>query len=1082
MVTPTIVGGELTLDYATTGTGVADITVRATDSEGLFVEDTFTVTVTEPSPSGGIIRIEAEDYKAGTNGVEYFDSTEGNSGNASEFTDDVDVEITSDTGGGFHIGYITKGEYLTYDVSIPEDGVYDIVFRVATPNTKSSEIEATIGGQSYTVSFSNTGGWQSFQNIVLSNVTLSAGSQELRLESTQFRGFNLNYIEFRPAGAVVNSGPTTSGLADVTVIENAPDTKINLLDIFADLEDGAAALSYNIVSNTDASLVTPTIVGGELTLDYATTGTGVADITVRATDNDGNSAEATFTATVVSPSPDDGVIRINGGGNALYDSSGNLWQADTFFEGGQPFAVADTTPIANTLDDSIYQTQRQGGAFSYQIPVVNGNYNINFHLAELNFNDFNQRLFDVSVEELLIFDDFDIYGEIKNAFLDGKNTAKVIQSPDTDTILVNVTDGSLDLDFTASLDEAVFTGIEIIPIEGAQIFITQSENNTRVEEIGLTDSYSIILNAQPTEDVKIDLQFDITQLDTSASSLIFTPSNWNIPQTIIVNAIDDALTEDTHFESISHTITTLDSAYSALSIPDVQVEIEDNDGNLPPIKWTKNNVQDSNIVLPQLTVGAWGPDGRLYVGSLTGEIRAYTFDDNYDVTTTESINVLTNLPNHEILGIAFNPFDSEPKIYVSHSQLYANNEPGFDSLTDFSPYSGQVSTIEKVNGEWITLPLITGIGVSNHDHGVNALDFDNEGNLLIAVGGNTNAGVADERIGGLDESPFTAAILKAEITKPDFNGQIEYELPPDTPIAPGLSFDPATSQGYGGYAVVKPGIDVLVYASGLRNPFDLVWSTKGFLYATDNGPNANFGDVSTGLDSQVPFEIDVLDETVLVEKDSYYGHPNRNRGRFDARQNVYYAPDEPSIAGVYTAPIAQTEASTTGITEYRATAFGSQLRGDLLVQRWQRNVLRINLSTDGTDALTPPERLFSISDGLDLLTGPGGAVVGIDLVDNEIEIAIPDETLLNPTAYDIFPWRAPYWGGQEFIIGGVNFDPNNTSVLIGGEEATITGVSSNRIKGIFPEQSLLLADSLLDVTVTSGGDITIIQDAFLPLG
>jgi parallel beta-helix repeat protein len=45
LVTPTFHGDDLVLTYAPGGTGNADITVRATDSRVLFVEDTFTVTV-----------------------------------------------------------------------------------------------------------------------------------------------------------------------------------------------------------------------------------------------------------------------------------------------------------------------------------------------------------------------------------------------------------------------------------------------------------------------------------------------------------------------------------------------------------------------------------------------------------------------------------------------------------------------------------------------------------------------------------------------------------------------------------------------------------------------------------------------------------------------------------------------------------------------------------------------------------------------------------------------------------------------------------------------------------------------------
>jgi hypothetical protein len=38
-------GTDLTLDYLLDQSGTVDITIRATDSGGLFVEDTFTVTV-----------------------------------------------------------------------------------------------------------------------------------------------------------------------------------------------------------------------------------------------------------------------------------------------------------------------------------------------------------------------------------------------------------------------------------------------------------------------------------------------------------------------------------------------------------------------------------------------------------------------------------------------------------------------------------------------------------------------------------------------------------------------------------------------------------------------------------------------------------------------------------------------------------------------------------------------------------------------------------------------------------------------------------------------------------------------------
>ncbi|MEO0685088.1 MAG: PQQ-dependent sugar dehydrogenase, partial [Cyanobacteria bacterium J06649_11] len=400
--------------------------------------------------------------------------------------------------------------------------------------------------------------------------------------------------------------------------------------------------------------------------------------------------------------------------------------------------------------------------------------------------------------------------------------------------------------------------------------------------------------------------------------------------------------------------------------------------------------------------------------------------------------------------------------------------------TELSPYSGQVSILEGPDFSTVT-PLITGLPVSNHDHGINSMVFDNEGNLYIASGGNTNAGIPASKIGGIDESPFTAAILKAEITKPDFNGEIKYELPDDFTPPQGLTFDPAESQVFGDVAKVADGIDVSVYASGQRNPFGLVWTTEGLMYGTDNGPNGGFGDVSTSATTQEPVKT-APDELNLIIEDGYYGHPNRNRGQEDPRQNVYYNDKDPNIPGVHNAPLTTFSASTNGIDEYRANTFGGQMRGNLITQKWNGPSYNVTLSEDGTQVVNQ-ETLDSQSKALDLLTGPGGAIVGINFSGDKIDVSTPNDiTVSGATAYDIYPWRAPATGGNLFIIGGDEFeDLSNTQVTIGGEVAQLTSVSDNRIMGILPSFDNVSGDDLLDISVTSGGETSLLTDAFLPL-
>ena len=124
-----------------------------------------------------------------------------------------------------------------------------------------------------------------------------------------------------------------------------------------------------------------------------------------------------------------------------------------------------------------------------------------------------------------------------------------------------------------------------------------------------------------------------------------------------------------------------------------------------------------------------------------------------------------------------------------------------------------------------------------------------------------------------------------------------------------------------------------------------------------------------------------------------------------------------------------------------------------------------------------------VASGLDVLTGAGGAVVGIDFTANHVTIASPvDSSAVGVTAYDIFPWRAPVTGGHDFVIGGLNFNPNAaTEVFVGGVEVTgqVT-VSDTRIRGILPNLTGQ-ANELLDITVVNGGQTSIIPDAFQPL-
>jgi len=469
------------------------------------------------------------------------------------------------------------------------------------------------------------------------------------------------------------------------------------------------------------------------------------------------------------------------------------------------------------------------------------------------------------------------------------------------------------------------------------------------------------------------------------------------------------------------------------------------------------------------TAGVWGPDGNLYVASLDGRITRLTFDEDYDLVASTTFTGVSLLSNHETLSLAINPYDppSPVRLYVGHGDHLVN---GGGTPTSFSPYTGAISVLTEPNFD-APVSIVTGLPVSNHDHAINGIAFDNNGDLLISVGSQTNAGVRSSGSGDLPESPLSAAIVKARLSKPGFNGAVTY-----VETATGL---PNDDQRYGDLVDVAPGVDVELHASGLRNAYGLVYTTQGRLYATDNGPNIGFGPASTGPTTQStdPYDDDELN---LIEWGNYYGSANRNRGRGDSRQNVYYAGfrGPSSIPNTLFQMISWLPPSSDGIDEYRANTFQGQMRGNLIVQEYQSRLRRVSLKPDGRgvlgQAVLEPNPV-----SLGCVVGPGGAIISLDWEHSEVEVFEPDDlTPIDFVVHDIFPWRAPATGGTPFVISGRGLGTlGTTTVLIGGKPAPLTQVTWGRIRGTIPAEASPTT-ALLDVVVMVGPQVSTLPAAF----
>ena len=457
-----------------------------------------------------------------------------------------------------------------------------------------------------------------------------------------------------------------------------------------------------------------------------------------------------------------------------------------------------------------------------------------------------------------------------------------------------------------------------------------------------------------------------------------------------------------------------------------------------PIKFKESFVTYPNgTIFPskQFSSVALGPDMRYYFGSLDSHVHVVAI--KHASMTVDSVCKSVGMGmGRTVAGVAFNPADTTLRVYISTNMFYWRN---YYSIPDEQGWhNGKVQTLIKGSSKDGAClihekDLITGLPVSNHDHGVNSLIFDNDGNLYMQIGGSTNAGVSlpDDLVGGVKESELSSATIVAHLREPGFNGTITYDRYDDPELAVPLT----------------PKRFLEGFAYGFRNSFGSVYHTSGNIFATDNGPNEGYGASSTSCNTTGPDPWN-SDTLVLVQKGSYFGYPNRARGkRGDERQCVYYAPQDEASKG-FTPPLAVFEASTNGIIEYTANCFEGQMKGDLLISKYavQGKGKLFRAQLDATKkALKGSVEDFRDFSGLSIVMNPYGALVMPRVQQPNIAVLSPDEEATEgnePKFTAVSPHRGPRRGGNWVIITGERLS-KKPKIMFGDKQCTLLKVDED---------------------------------------
>ena len=381
-------------------------------------------------------------------------------------------------------------------------------------------------------------------------------------------------------------------------------------------------------------------------------------------------------------------------------------------------------------------------------------------------------------------------------------------------------------------------------------------------------------------------------------------------------------------------------------------------------------------------------------GALSNRLTITTIPDNY--------------PGGRVaIGLALDPSrpSSNPVVYVSHST---------GVLIDGPPWDGKISRLSGANLGTENL-LVTNLPRSRRDHLVNGLAFrPGEGNVLyFNVGSNTAGGAPDRSWGFREERLLSAATLRLDLdllppnrwplnakTTQDQNAINNVDV--NSPTL-GTGTGTYTENGktfpddgtYNPYYVNAP---LKIFATGIRNAYDLVWHSNGQLYIPTNGtaggantpasvdgtrrPNGEFYDYSKSQFPPIPAtnnnntQRDFLFRVDPTKGIGYYGHANPRRGEYVLNRGPVdvsgydsnISPDPNYRGNAFNFGYGF---SPNGVIEYRSDAEGGKLKGALLVCRYSAGDDIIALLPNGPngDILTKKigiPGLTGFSDPLDI--------------------------------------------------------------------------------------------------------------------
>ncbi|MET0448069.1 MAG: malectin domain-containing carbohydrate-binding protein [Aeromicrobium sp.] len=375
---------------------------------------------------------------------------------------------------------------------------------------------------------------------------------------------------------------------------------------------------------------------------------------------------------------------------------------------------------------------------------------------------------------------------------------------------------------------------------------------------------------------------------------------------------------------------------------------------------------------------AFGPDGKLYGSTIGQGIFRYTVNADGTLSNEENLGYA----GEAMVGFLFDKSSTAGniKLWITHTTANTGNEQ--------DEWASGVSLLTGPNLE-NRKRVFTQLPRSLRDHLTNSMVYGPNDDIYLLQGSNTAAGDGDGSWGARGEKLLTAALLHFD---PD-NARVQQSIASASGTDPLNVRTDGVAIPYDPYAANAP---LKIYATGIRNAYDLVYHSNGHLYVATNGTagggnsagvtynaatntytqvsaagipgfaqsngrdltaqcrardarDPNFVPTSIPAVGNHPTQRDTLYDIV---QGGYYGHPNPQRCEFVLHEgNIDAQPEKWAGQGGSKYPIGvapdanfkpiaydfEYNKSPNGTIEYKSATFGGQLKGRVAIVRFSNN-------------------------------------------------------------------------------------------------------------------------------------------------